>query len=109
MRLHKVAFVAAFALLGSTALASADPFPHLNDQTKTPDKDSNEDSTLTECPKPLRGVRLSLEPVNGGVTFKFTTVDKGELADLRVLLREAATLIEYHTKLGALHPEERQS
>ena len=31
-----------------------------------------------------------------------------ELADLRALLREAATLIEYHTKVAALHPESRQ-
>lgn len=101
---HRVAFVAVLGLLGSTAITTAEPFPQLKDN----DEEETEDKTLTECPEPLRGVRLQLEPVGGGVTFKFTTSDKASLADLRVLLREAATLIEYHTKLEALHPESRQ-
>ncbi len=99
MKRHKLAFVAA---LGSSLIATATSFADDKDQTKDAD-------LLTECPEPLRGVELSLEPVSGGVAVKFTTRNKKELDDLRSLLREAATLIEYHTKLAALHPEERQS
>lgn len=100
MNRHKVAFV---AVLGSSLIASAS-FA----QPKEPDQ-NNEEDLLLECPAPLRGVKLSLESVSGGVTVRFTTADKTELADLRALLREAATLIEYHTKLAALHPEDRQT
>src|SRR5688572_27328473 len=112
MTRHQVAFVTAIGLLGSSALATAEPFPDFKGKAQDKDqgtKDEKEDTTLDECPEPLRGVRLSLEPVGGGVAFKFTTADKSELDDLRVLLREAATLIEYHTKLAALHPESRQA
>jgi len=98
MNRHKLALAAA---LGSSLIATATSF------ADTPDK--KEEDLLSECPEPLRGVQLSLEPVSGGVAVKFTTTNKKELDDLRSLLREAATLIEYHTKLAALHPEERQS
>jgi hypothetical protein len=100
MNRHKVAFV---AVIGSSLIATA-AFA----QSKSLDQ-NNEEDLLLECPAPLRGVQLSLESVSGGVAVKFTTDNKTELEDLRALLREAATLIEYHTKLAALHPEDRQT
>ena len=102
MKRHKLAFAAA---LGSSLIATATSFADKDD--KEPLK--HDRKMYARVPEPLRGVQLSLEPTSGGVAVRFTTVNKGELEDLRSLLREAATLIEYHTKLAALHPEERQS
>src|SRR5262245_42142748 len=101
MKRHKLAFA---AVLGSSLVGTTTSFADQPDTTMI-----NEDDVLLECPEALRGVQLSLEPVAGGVAVRFTTPNKKELDDLRSLLREAATLIEYHTKLAALHPEERQS
>ena len=59
-----------------------------------------------QCPDAVRGVDMARETVRGGVAFKFTTSNRLQLPSLRALLREAATMIEHHSKLAALHPEQ---
>jgi hypothetical protein len=97
MRHAKLAGVIA-VLTATTTSAMGDP-PAIN---------TDEDDAHADCPQAVRGVDVSRKSIDGGVSFKFTTHDKAQLDDLRVLLREAATLIEHHSKLAALHPEQMQ-
>lgn len=76
--------------------------------TAVADPTAIENEADTECPQAVRGVDVSRKSIDGGVSFKFIAHDKKQLDDLRLLLREAATLIEHHSKLAALHPEQMQ-
>ncbi len=68
----------------------------------------NQDDEV-KCPDAVRGVAMTVQQIDGGVTLKFTAAKKEQLTDLRLLLREAATTIEHHSKLLALHPEQLQN
>jgi hypothetical protein len=78
-----------FAIAVTATATSADP------------RDSDE----RECPAEVRGVRITSTAMNGGVVFTFTARRATQVPALRILLREAATLIEQQTKLAALHPD----
>lgn len=64
-----------------------------------------QEARSNDCPDAVRGVALALGTTDGGVSLRFTTTRTKQLADLRLLLREAATVIEHQSKLAALHPE----
>jgi hypothetical protein len=70
-----------------------------------PNKSEDTGELGSQCPEAVRGVALSIEKREGGVTIDFSTRHKDQLPALRHLLREAATLVEHHSKLLALHPE----
>lgn len=63
------------------------------------------DSDERECPAEVRGVRITSAAMNGGVVFTFTARRATQVPALRSLLREAAVIIEQHTKIAALHPD----
>ncbi len=63
------------------------------------------DSYERKCPSEVRGVRITSSVLRDGVAFTFVVAKPTQLAGLRSLLREAATLIEHESKLAALHPD----
>jgi hypothetical protein len=67
----------------------------------------NEDAIepATECPDAVRGVDLAVRKLDGGVTLEFTTKQRGQVGELRLLLRDLANIVEHHSKLIALHPD----
>lgn len=51
-----------------------------------------------ECPPVMRGVSLVLKSVDGGVTIDFTSRRGDQARELRRQLRDAAVVIELHSK-----------
>jgi hypothetical protein len=62
-------------------------------------------SPKLDCPEAVRGVDVALSPVSDGVALVFTAPEKKQQKELTKLLREAGAMIEYHSKMAALHPE----
>jgi hypothetical protein len=62
-------------------------------------------SPKSDCPEAVRGVDVALSPASDGVALVFTTPEKKQAKELTKLLREAGAMIEYHSKMAALHPE----
>lgn len=50
------------------------------------------------CPEVMRGVSLELRPISGGVALEFTSGRTSQVAELREQLREAARVVEAHSK-----------
>jgi hypothetical protein len=75
--------------------------------TVSPNDNDNDDTEelSTQCPDAVKGVAMTIEKREGGVAIDFKTKQKDQVAPLQHLLREAATLVEHHSKLLALHPE----
>ena len=85
-------------LMATTATALGAP------QTVSP-QHSDDSDDAAQCPDAVRGVSMTIEKRAGGVTIDFKTKQKDQVTALQHLLREAATLVEHHSKLVALHPE----
>jgi hypothetical protein len=64
-----------------------------------------------QCPEVMRGVALVFRPIAGGVMLEFTSPRQHEVPELRQQLREAAVVVEQHSKapmpasLDAADPE----
>lgn len=59
-----------------------------------------------ECVAEVRGVRIASTPLNDGIAFVFTVARPKQLDGLRALLRGAAAMVERHTHLASIHPDE---
>ncbi len=86
-------------LTATTATALAAP------QTVAPKESDDTDELAAQCPDAVKGVAMKIEKREGGVAIDFKAKQKDQVAPLQHLLREAATLVEHHSKLLALHPE----
>lgn len=73
--------MAALALVAGSAVASAD-----------------DPLAPNQCPEVLRGVAFVVRPVAGGVALEFTSPRQHEVPELREQLRDAALVIEMHSK-----------
>lgn len=51
-----------------------------------------------DCPPIMRGVSLVLKPISGGVTLDFTSQRLDQTRELRKQLRDAAIVVELHSK-----------
>lgn len=58
-----------------------------------------------DCPTDVRGVRIASSALRDGVAFTFTVAKPTQLAGLRTVLRDAASIVERRSRLAALHPE----
>lgn len=57
------------------------------------------------CPSDVRGVRVVSSPLRDGVAFVFTVVEPRQVAGLRALLRNTASIIEQQSKYASQHPD----
>jgi hypothetical protein len=81
---------AAVAVLTASTAASAGP-PKVVPYDEVREEDR-------QCPEVMRGVALIFRPIPGGVILEFTSPRQHEVAELRQQLREAAIVIEQHSK-----------
>ncbi len=84
----RVALTAAI-VAGSLAPAAASP--------RDPDERT--------CPADVRGVRVASSPLRDGVAFVFTVVERRQLAGLRTLLRDTASIVQQQSKYASQHPD----
>jgi hypothetical protein len=94
MRIHTPilgATLAAAVALSLPATSAAQPPP------PAPESD--------QCPDYVRGAKLSVRQIDGGVSFEITTGNAGYVSDLRQMLRELAAIVEHHTRAMAADPQ----
>jgi hypothetical protein len=91
------------ALLGATVLAlglagsaTAQPEPLPPEPSPPAPHGDPAQETAVECPEFVRGAKLGVTEVDGGVAFEITTMDATHVADLRQMLRELAAVVEHH-------------
>ena len=99
---HDKVTVVALILTASSATAIGAP-PTAQPPAASPGDTT--DPSIPQCPEAIRNVDLSVEKLEGGVTLQFRAKKKDQVGELRLMLRELATLVEHHSKLAALHPE----
>jgi len=102
----RVALLVGLGISWLTASAGADPIPN---KVPIPDK---QDETLNgdqDCPDAMRGVSLAVKERPDGVALTFTTKDRGNLAELRKGVREAAAYLEFRSKMVQVHKDELES
>jgi len=93
---------AAVAVLTATSIGNAGP-PQV-----VPYEDPGEDAR--RCPEVMRGVALVFRPIEGGIVLEFTSPRQQQVPELRQQLREAAVVVEQHSKepvpMDASEPEQ---
>ncbi len=81
---------ATIAALTAGGVASAGP-PQV-----VPYEDPEE--AARRCPEVMRGVALIFRPIPGGIALEFTSPRQHQVPELRKQLREAALVVEQHSK-----------
>src|SRR5512139_1379102 len=69
----------------------------------------DEDDDAPPCPEVLRGAQLVVGIVDGGVTFRITTPERGRIELLRMLIRALAGVVERHGQEHATEPGEPET
>lgn len=96
MRIHTPilgATLAAAVAMASTG--AAQPVPSVPPPTG---------SSAHPCPAYVRGAKLSVRDIDGGVAFEITTGTAAYVEDLRQMLRELASIVEHHARALAADP-----
>jgi hypothetical protein len=81
-------------LAGFAGAAGADPSHAVDSQSAALD---------IQCPTSLFGVDLSLEPAPGGIVLEFTRPSTDYVREFRKIVRDAAQVVEQHTKMKVLN------
>jgi hypothetical protein len=82
---------AAVAVLTASAVGSAGPPPRV-----VPYDEPRE--SVRQCPEVMRGVALVFRPITGGIAIEFSSPRQYQVPELRQQLREAAIVVEQHSK-----------
>jgi hypothetical protein len=92
-----------FAAIAMTAPALAQPPVDKQPPMEKPIQPPT--ANASECPEAVRGVQVKITNAPGGAAVTFSGKTQ-YLTDLRNIVHEAAAIVEYHTKLAAIHEEE---